>query len=126
MSRSVALRLIAASWFMLIACGCAQGGRVVSMNELEVQVSQGRLGWYYRGSDEEYHYLAVVTGIPVPRPLPSERREYYRVKKPDLDSILSGSEMPINHKSRQTEEWKRLKDRRGAVGLAPLENWQVE
>jgi len=120
------IRLIAIALLVFIAHGCDQRGDVLNLIELNAKVSEGRLQWYYRGSDKEYHYIALVTGVPVPAPFSSEKRAYYRVKRPTLDQLLSKTLTVINQRSNNEAEWVKFTSRPSRTGHISIDDWHTE
>ncbi len=111
---------------IVLMVGCTHRGDVLSVIELDAKVSEGRLQWYYRGSDEAYHYLAFVSRVPVPAPFASERCEFFRVPRPALHELLAQVMTGIDLGSTDSENWVKLMSRPAPNGRISLGDWHGE
>jgi len=91
--------------FVILFVSCADSGRLVSRNALDNRVALGRPDWYYRGSDNKYHYIAWVMSVSF---FP-ERRQYYKVERPELDDLLVPHIFRFNLDDKNSKNWKMLK-----------------
>ena len=124
--RNIIQTLLLVIVLMLVAIfisGCANSGRSVSAETLDSKASLGRLHWFYRGSDSEYHYVALVVGVP--SFIGSERREHYKLARPDLDEIFMPHVFPFDLQEENIDKWKHITSK-PIDSILTIKGWSVD